>query len=553
MKRLKKLLAIVVMVMLVATLCVPAMAAENRSIKINADSFPNHTFAAYQIFTGTLSSGVISDVQWGYAVDTTKVGGLVTALQAADFSTGAASALSALAATSTAEDFAEAFDAITDADDARVLGHVLYGWDGLKDSEALKNATTNTSSPYYINGTDASTSLGDGYYLVKDVTTFSTSVDESKDVRSSAFLKIVGSTTTELTFKGQVPTADKQSGLTDGTYAEHNNLSDALKVKPGDTVYYQLKGTLASNFADYDTYYYEFIDTPENVEIDADTVKLYVKKAGATNLTEANIDGTKVVKSVASNGVLTVVIADVNDILASGSTTSKIAVAAGDELYVRYAATVTNDALTEGIDNNLSIKFSNDPFSTSKGTTGPEPEYGATKYGVVVKYDGADNKCLAGANFSLYTAQTGGTAVTLVADTNGYHVKSAEDGSASGVTAFDSTEGQIYITGLNPNETYYLGENTPATGYNSLSSRVALTMIDADPTGTNSLVSATIDSTTKVYTTTTDVTGIANNKGSELPETGGIGTKIFIILGSVAVLGAGIFLVTNKRMSKEEI
>lgn len=46
---------------------------------------------------------------------------------------------------------------------------------------------------------------------------------------------------------------------------------------------------------------------------------------------------------------------------------------------------------------------------------------------------------------------------------------------------------------------------------------------------------------------------IANAKGSTttLPETGGIGTYLFIGIGLIVVLGAGIFLVTNKRMSKE--
>ena len=38
-----------------------------------------------------------------------------------------------------------------------------------------------------------------------------------------------------------------------------------------------------------------------------------------------------------------------------------------------------------------------------------------------------------------------------------------------------------------------------------------------------------------------------------LPETGGTGTIIFIVVGAVAVIGAGLFLVTNKRMSKEGI
>ena len=42
---------------------------------------------------------------------------------------------------------------------------------------------------------------------------------------------------------------------------------------------------------------------------------------------------------------------------------------------------------------------------------------------------------------------------------------------------------------------------------------------------------------------------IANTKGVELPSTGGMGTTIFYVIGAVLVLGAGILLVTRRRMN----
>ena len=42
---------------------------------------------------------------------------------------------------------------------------------------------------------------------------------------------------------------------------------------------------------------------------------------------------------------------------------------------------------------------------------------------------------------------------------------------------------------------------------------------------------------------------VVNNKGSELPSTGGMGTTIFYVVGSILVLGAAILLITKKRMS----
>ena len=45
---------------------------------------------------------------------------------------------------------------------------------------------------------------------------------------------------------------------------------------------------------------------------------------------------------------------------------------------------------------------------------------------------------------------------------------------------------------------------------------------------------------------------VENNSGTELPSTGGIGTTIFYIVGSLLAVGAVILLVTKKRMGKTE-
>ena len=46
-------------------------------------------------------------------------------------------------------------------------------------------------------------------------------------------------------------------------------------------------------------------------------------------------------------------------------------------------------------------------------------------------------------------------------------------------------------------------------------------------------------------------TDIENNKGSELPSTGGIGTTIFYVSGGALVAIAGVFLIVKKRMSSK--
>ena len=46
-------------------------------------------------------------------------------------------------------------------------------------------------------------------------------------------------------------------------------------------------------------------------------------------------------------------------------------------------------------------------------------------------------------------------------------------------------------------------------------------------------------------------TKLSNTKGTELPATGGIGTTLFYLIGSILVIGAGVVLVAKRRMSME--
>ena len=63
----------------------------------------------------------------------------------------------------------------------------------------------------------------------------------------------------------------------------------------------------------------------------------------------------------------------------------------------------------------------------------------------------------------------------------------------------------------------------------------------------NAEVSAT--SADRIKDSSTDAE-LKNTKGVELPSTGGMGTTIFYIIGSILVVGAGILLVTRRRMSE---
>ena len=47
-------------------------------------------------------------------------------------------------------------------------------------------------------------------------------------------------------------------------------------------------------------------------------------------------------------------------------------------------------------------------------------------------------------------------------------------------------------------------------------------------------------------------TAFAADPGAVLPDTGGIGTTIFYIIGGLLVVGAVVVMITRKRMSDDE-
>lgn len=158
----------------------------------------------------------------------------------------------------------------------------------------------------------------------------------------------------------------------------------------------------------------------------------------------------------------------------------------------------------------------------------------------IIKTD-SNKKVLDGAKFELYDAQTGGHKIDLVKESNGvYHVATAAEKNANGFTSAVIEAGRATVKGLDADTTYWLEEIEAPAGYNKLPGRVEVKIENSNLT------------TTMTGDTWADGNGgvqITNNTGAELPSTGGMGTTIFYIIGSVLVLAAIVLLIVRKRMS----
>lgn len=197
-------------------------------------------------------------------------------------------------------------------------------------------------------------------------------------------------------------------------------------------------------------------------------------------------------------------------------------------ITVTYSAILNENAIVEGEGNPNVLDLAYGDTNT------PEKKTITYSYAFdVIKIDGKEKTQLTGAEFRLYDAKTGGNEIKVVlvdATSNTYRVARANE---NGVTI---KAGKATILGLDAG-TYYLEEVVAPTGYNKLTSRVEIIISKINSDKTFSRFS----------------TNVENYTGSKLPETGGIGTTLFLTLGSILVIGFGLLLVTKLRVYKENI
>lgn len=205
-----------------------------------------------------------------------------------------------------------------------------------------------------------------------------------------------------------------------------------------------------------------------------------------------------------------------------------------DKLIVTYEAMLNRNALVAGAgnENEAWLEYGEEHYTTHDVTK-------TYTYGIDIVKTDSQNTLIDGAEFKIYDAETGGNEVAVVLMDDGVTYRRAR-ADETGVSIVVKN-GQVRVVGFD-NGTYYLEETVAPDGYNKLTARQKFIISDAN-------LDAVFNN--GIFSTGSGV-HVVNKTGSMLPETGGIGTTMFVTIGAMLVMAAGVLLVTKKRMSMIE-
>ncbi len=568
----KKLFTIALAILLTFALSITAMAA---TITVNdpKELLTDHTFVAYQILKGDYdaSTKTLSNVAWGDGID---YDDLVAALQQDDYD----------------DIFANAFDALdaTKISCASDLAGILknYSETSVQIEKFIELALANLAGNGTALNVKTGTDLSDGYYLIVDTT----DVDGVDQVANAALLQVAGENI-EINAKVDKPPLIKKvkenvEYTADAGYGAGYN--DVANYSIGDVVPFALYSAVP-DLTQYEFYEMSFHDNlSKGLTLDLDSLTVTIGgveivkgttsggvHTGDYHVAVTNIDvSNEVLPDVpAGNTVFNVHIPDLKTIQISDGADGTRAVAKGDEIIVSYNAILDEDAVIglPGNTNSAYLEFSNDPDNESFGKT-PDDKVIVFTCGLELdKVDGANTtKKLKGVEFVVWKDSSksafavidqnqlfdGWIATSTLTDVN-------EDGLVDPYDFVSDSQTAVLVTDINGNVTvkglddgtYYIEETKELAGYNAILGLMELT-ID----------STTINGQSWDFTPAKALTGLAsdadgdwlaekqivNYGGTVLPETGGVGTVIFITVGCVLILCASIVMVTRKKMSVYE-
>lgn len=519
-----------------------AMAADNTvTVTVpNTTNLEDHTYTAYQILTGSQaeSGGALGSTSWGNGIDS-------------------ANFLKALKDDKTIGSY---FSTVTTSDEfVKALGNTdNFPSNGANTNIVAKIALANKTG----NGTALQTgtnTLATGYYLIVDSTT-----GGNQTVYNPAVLAITSDITIQN--KTSVPTLEKkvQENKKSVTGEYGNGFNDVADYNIGDKVPFHLIGSVP-DMSQYTTYVYKFTDTlGEGFDAPAD-VKVYLSSDKVVDNKDTDVTTDFTVSPVNTNtdGTKTFTVSTKDNDLKAVNNGN---IAKGQYIIVDYTAKLNASAKIglPGNVNTAKLTYSNKPDQSDQGEnqpTGNTPDDQVIVFTykldtTKVDSDNAETK-LQGAEFKLRNANNQYAVVD--ADNKVTSWSATEEG---GSTLTSDAKGLFSVTGLDDG-TYYLKETKAPAGYNLPASdfEVKITATTAngqdwvgDPTTALTKIDVTVGGTAGTGDVQTGTAGITikNTKGSKLPSTGGMGTKILYTAGAAIVLVAalGIAFAVRRRNAR---
>ena len=561
-------------VMAPASMAFAAEAAPANSITINriAEDNKDNTFKAYQIFKAKVvdekdKGKVASDIEWSSTTIGSKV---IAAIQGSTKykELVKADSTKALAADATAPVVAEWLsNNVTDtnassassSEGTRVApGDVLYAIAAAVTDETPAGNGIPVDTSWTRPAITFDGHYGDGYYLF-----VSDGLKADKpNTGTSPIFAIVGGEPVTVTEKTSIPTVEKKvlndSKVKDANITDQTGWEDYADSQIGQKVNYKLTGTIADNYATYDSYAYKFTDTlSQGLTYAKGSLEVYALNNESYTKIDQN-SYTVVEPAEDNNNTLTVSFNDKGLKSATAANESDLLnIDAKTQIVVFYKAELNSKASYEapGNKNEVYLEYSNNPMAEGTGKSEIDVVTDHVFRLDVTKTDKDTGSALTGKNLQagFKVKVIRGDEGTLDNKWLGENGEIVEESQAYEFkTQLD--DGKVYIPGLDTG-TYQITETTTPTGYNT----VAPFEITVTPSYKNNgeLDTLTVSSNNKEMTVIKDANGatipltIKNKKGSGLPLTGLNGVTFTWIAGG-AVLCIGVAHLIRSRKQAEE-
>lgn len=562
-------------VMAPASMAFAAEAAPANSITINriAEDNKDNTFKAYQIFKAKVvdekdKGKVASDIEWSSTTIGSKV---IAAIQGSTKykELVKADSTKALAADATAPVVAEWLsNNVTDtnassassSEGTRVApGDVLYAIAAAVTDETPAGNGIPVDTSWTRPAITSDGHYGDGYYLF-----VSDGLKADKpNTGTSPIFAIVGGEPVTVTEKTSIPTVEKKvlndSKVKGVNITDQTGWEDYADSQIGQKVNYKLTGTIADNYATYDSYAYKFTDTlSQGLTYAKGSLEVYA--LNNESYTKIDQNSYTVVEPAEDNNNNTLTVSFNDKGLKSATAANEsdlLNIDAKTQIVVFYKAELNSKASYEapGNKNEVYLEYSNNPMAEGTGKSEIDVVTDHVFRLDVTKTDKDTGSALTGKNLQagFKVKVIRGDEGTLDNKWLGENGEIVEESQAYEFkTQLD--DGKVYIPGLDTG-TYQITETTTPTGYNT----VAPFEITVTPSYKNNseLDTLTVSSNNKEMTVIKDANGatipltIKNKKGSGLPLTGLNGVTFTWIAGG-AVLCIGVAHLIRSRKQAEE-